>query len=159
MLSSGVTGSALIDQCLVRLRELGSKVDRTRRLSESLSWAVPPPPPPSPAAFSPKRLSPVEDIIEGLLDRAVMSGTRAPSRCHECHGPLSGYHKGYAHGVDVCELEHYELCTGDILEGRMKGQFWRGCPEDFEPQGATGDTYDSPGNVHEQEGSESEEIT
>ena len=159
MLSSGATGSALIDQCLVRLRELGSKVDRTRRLSESLSWAVPPPPPPSPAAFSPKRLSPVEDIIEGLLDRTVMSGTRAPSRCHECHGPLSGYHKGYAHGVDICELEHYELCTGDILEGRMKGQFWRGCPKDFEPQGATGDAYDSPGNVHEQEGSESEEIT
>ena len=43
MLSSGATGSALIDQCIVRLRELGSNVDRTRRLSESLSWAVPPP--------------------------------------------------------------------------------------------------------------------
>ena len=49
------------------------------------------------------------------------------------------YHKGYAHGVDICELEHYELCTGNIQEGKNRGgHFWRGCPEGFEPSGATG---------------------
>ena len=139
MLKSGVTGSALLDQCLTRLKELGNIVDRTRKLSEGIDWAAPPPPPSSPALRSPPRNYPqVEEIIDSLLLSTIMSG-RAPSRCHECHGPLSGYHKGYAHGVGVCELEHYELCCGDIPEGNDRsGHFWKGCPEDFEPQGAFG---------------------
>ena len=143
MLSSRVTGSALLDQCLARLQELGNIVDRTRKLSERIDWAAPPPPPSSPALQSPPRKHPlVEEIIDSLLLSTVMSG-RAPSRCHECHGPLSGYHKGYAHGVGICELEHYELCCGDIPEGNDRsGHFWKGCPEDFEPQGAFGGDQD-----------------
>ena len=159
MLKSGVTGSALLDQCLTRLKELGNRVDRSRKLSESLNWAVPPPPPPSPAApsTSPRGLSLVTDIVDSLLHTVVMSG-RAPSRCHECHGPLSGYHKGYAHGIDICELEHYELCAGDILEGKLKGQYWRGCPEDFEPPGATGDIEDDSESLGGFGDSETEEL-
>jgi hypothetical protein len=72
-----------------------------------------------------------------------MAGGRAPSRCHGCHGPLAGYHKGYPHGKDVCELEHYELCTGDIEEGSDRGgHFWRGCSPDFEPPEASGGSLD-----------------
>ena len=59
---------------------------------------------------------------------------RAVSRCHECHGPLAQYHKGYPHGVNICELEHYDLCAGGIQEGKNRGgHFWKGCPEGFVP--------------------------
>ena len=91
MLSSGVTGPALLDQCIARLKELGDSVDRTRKLSEGINWEVPPPPPSSPVLKSlPGAHLIVEGIIDSLLSASVMSG-RAPSRCHECHGPLSGY--------------------------------------------------------------------
>ena len=103
----------LLEQCQLRLLALDSQVDRIRKSSACSNLDVlPVAPPPSPA----------------------MGGERALHRCHDCHGPLAGYHKGYPHGVDTCELEHYDLCAGGIIEGNGKGgQFWRGCPPDFTP--------------------------
>ena len=107
----------LLEQCQVRLLALDSQVDRIRKNSAHSNLDVlPVAPPPSPAIS------------------AAMGGDRALSRCHECHGPLAGYHKGYPHGIDTCELEHYDLCVGGIVEGNGKGgNFWRGCPSDFTP--------------------------
>ena len=146
-------GADLLDQCILRLTELGERVDRSRRLCEKTNCTIPPAPPSSPVVTP---TSPVNFIIDSILLSPVMSAGRAPSRCHECPGPLSRYHKGFAHGVDMCELEHYELCTGDIKEGNDKGgHFWRGCPTDFEPQESSGNEFIDPklDNVEEVEDS------
>ena len=153
MLGAGASGAALLDQCLARLRELGQSVERTRKLSEGFNWTIPPAPPSSPAlqvsptksSFTTAVPSPVKAIIEDIFQSSVMS-VRAPSRCHECHGPLSSYHKGYPHGIDACELEHYELCKGSIEEGKDRGgHFWRGCPHDFEPADVRGGEFGDVG--------------
>ena len=106
----------LLEQCQLRLLALDSQVDRIRKNSSCSAYdVIPVAPPPSPAIIA-------------------MGGERALPRCHECHGPLAEYHKGYPHGVNTCELEHYDLCTGEIKEGNDKGgHFWRGCPPDFTP--------------------------
>ena len=148
MIDSGVQGTALLDQCITKLRELGERIDRRKSLSGQ--YIAPTAPPNSPATSSlpsPTPSSCALFVIDSILLPAVMSTGRAPSRCHECHGPLSGYHKGYPHGVDVCELQHYELCPGDIQEGSGRGgQFWRGCPGDFEPPESSGMTENGGNN-------------
>ena len=112
--------SELLEQCQLCLLNLDSVVDRIRNTSVGNTWldVLPLAPPPSPTY-------------------SKMSGDahkRAVSRCHECHGPLTQYHKGYPHGVDTCDLEHYDLCAGGIQEGKNRGgHFWRGCPEGFVP--------------------------
>ena len=108
----------LLEQCQLRLLNLDSLVDRIRSKSVGNVWsdASPLAPPPSPA----------ESTMPGDTQK------RAVSRCHECHGPLTQYHKGFPHGVNVCNLEHYDLCGGGIKEGNDKGgHFWNGCPEGF----------------------------
>jgi hypothetical protein len=111
----------LLEQCQLRLIALDSQVDRIRSNSvgnKQLSDVLPLAPPPSPAS----------------IEMSVDSQKRAAPRCHECHGPLAPYHKGYPHGVDTCELEHYDLCCGGITEGNDKGgHFWKCCPADFTP--------------------------
>ena len=64
----------------------------------------------------------------------TMSGKqRASARCHECHGPIAGYHQGYPHGLGLCQLEHYDLCPGGVLEKDRGGHIWKTCPEEYEP--------------------------
>ena len=105
----------------MRLLSLDEQVDRIQRSSihgEVESDVVLIVPPPSPAS-----LAMPGDTLK-----------RAEPRCHECHGPVAPYHTGYPHGIDKCGLEHYDLCTGGILEGSDKGgHFWRGCPDSFSP--------------------------
>ena len=103
----------------MRLLSLDNQVERIRSTSvnrQAETDFLPVVPPPSPAMMT-------GDTVK-----------RSEARCHECHGPVANYHKGHAHGVDMCNLEHYDLCTGDIVEGKDKGgHFWRGCPDGFAP--------------------------
>ena len=112
---------SVLEQCRVRLLSLDEQVDRLRRnsvLGRAVSDVVLIVPPPSPASLA----------MPGDTQK------RAEPRCHECHGPVAPYHTGYPHGIDNCGLEHYDLCTGGILEGKDKGgHFWRGCPDSFSP--------------------------
>ena len=110
---------AVLEQCRVRLLSLDDQVERIRSTSvsrQSESDVTPVVPPPSPAMMT-------GDTVK-----------RSEARCHECHGPVANYHKGHPHGVDICNLEHYDLCAGDVVEGKDKGgHFWRGCPDGFAP--------------------------
>ena len=89
----------VLEQCGVRLLSLDSQVERIRSTSVSRQAetdVLPVVPPPSPAMMT--------DTVK-----------RSEARCHECHGPVANYHKGHPHGIDTCNLEHYDLCTGDII--------------------------------------------
>ena len=81
-----------LEQCSSKLQELSGNIDRVRSLYSPGVLVAPPPTPTSPTGSS-----------------VTMSGSRAPARCHDCHGPLAGYHQGYPHGLNVCQLEHYDL--------------------------------------------------
>ena len=117
------SASETLEQCSLKLQHLSENIDRIRRLSSGRSpekLSAPPPTPTSPASMPP---------------------TRAPARCHECHGPISGYHQGYPHGLGICQLEHYDLCLGGINEKDRGGHSWTPCPSDYVPPQAHGD-YD-----------------
>ena len=133
----------ILQLCSSKLKQLGQRVDRLRSSSEP---AVPPPAPPSTpvSGISLARIvaeSIVSDIMErvtGARDKVFENippkKKRASPRCHECHGPVSGYHQDYPHGLNVCQLEHYDYCEGDILEGKNRsGHYWRGCPDEYAP--------------------------
>ena len=99
-LMSTVQGT--LENCSQKLKLLSGSIDRIRSISTGSSLSDPVAPPPTPA--SPVRSSP------------NMSGKRAAARCHECHGPLAGYHQGYQHGLGQCQLQHYDLCPGGVQE-------------------------------------------
>ena len=108
-----------LEQCSSKLQELSGSIDRIRSLNSCDSpckLIAPPPTPTSPAKL-----------------KTTMSGKRAAARCHECHGPIAGYHQGYPHGLGLCQLEHYDLCPGGVLEKDRGGHVWRTCPEDYQP--------------------------
>ena len=105
-----------LEQCSSKLQELSGNIDRVRSLHSPGVLVAPPPTPTSPTGSS-----------------VTMSGSRAPARCHDCHGPLAGYHQGYPHGLNVCQLEHYDLCIGGIKGKDRGGNVWRTCPPDYEP--------------------------
>ena len=110
--------SELLEQYQLCLLNLDSVVDRIRNTSVGNTWLD----------VLPLAPSPTDSKMPGDAHK------RAVSRCHECHGPLTQYHKGYPHGVDTCDLEPYDLCAGGIQEGKKRGgHFWRGCPEGFVP--------------------------
>ena len=123
---------------------LVKRVDSLRK--KTVSCSSPPAPPPTPFAAestdtdsvqsSPSALHVARSVVEEIM-AATVDTKRAPSRCHECHGPISGYHNDHPHGLNICQLEHYDYCEGGLLEGKNKsGHYWRGCPSEyvFEPQ-------------------------
>ena len=108
-----------LEKCKERLEYLDAKVENIRRLSSDYRDLSPPPPPPSSPA---------------VLESSNMTGGRTDPRCHECHGPIAEYHAKYPHGMGKCPLQHYDLCPGDISEGKDKGgHLWRGCPDSYGP--------------------------
>ena len=123
---------------------LVKRVDSLRK--KTVSCSSPPAPPPTPFAAdstdtdsvqsSPSALHVARSVVEEIM-AATVDTKRAPSRCHECHGPISGYHNDHPHGLNICQLEHYDYCEGGLLEGKNKsGHYWRSCPSEyvFEPQ-------------------------
>ena len=141
----------ILELCAQKLNLLDAQVDRILRTTGSGSWSSPPAPPPSPASGTETVQLVVAEQNQhtptaspSLASMTTeMEFRRAPGRCHECHGPLGGYHREHPHGVNVCQLEHYDLCEGNITEGKNKsGHFWRGCPLDYvlippEPEGGS----------------------
>ena len=125
----------LLEACSEKLLKLDHRIDRIR---SSVSELNPAAPPPTPEQEYSSDTSFVEQIVWDIMEK--VTGTkpkRAPPRCHECHGPLRGYHHEYPHGINICELEHYDLCEGHILEGKNRsGHFWRGCPKGYVPPGS-----------------------
>ena len=119
----------ILNACSTKLLQIDLRVDKLRSSVSGESPSAPPPTPYTPGALI------AEDILVDIMSR--VTGTkpkRTPPRCHECHGPVSGYHKEYPHGLNVCELEHYDLCEGFILEGKNRsGHYWRGCPQEYIP--------------------------
>ena len=106
-----------LEQCSLKLQKLSGDIDRIRSLSNTTSSADLLAPPPTPASPT------------------TMTGKRAAARCHECHGPIAGYHQGYPHGLGICQLEHYDMCPGGILEKDRGGHSWTACPPEYEPPG------------------------
>ena len=136
----------ILELCSKRLQKLDQRIDRLRP-SVSHPPVQPSAPPPSPAPELDSTLV-VDSIITEIMEKAT--GTRykvvgaaskkkrAISRCHECHGPVRGYHEDFIHGLNICQLEHYDHCEGSILEGKNRsGHFWRGCPEGYIPPEVT----------------------
>ena len=134
----------ILQLCSIKLQQLGQRVDELR--SSTSEPAVSPPAPPStPVAGISLASIAVESIVSDIMERVTgtrdkvfedipVKKKRASPRCHECHGPVSGYHQDYPHGLNVCQLEHYDYCEGDILEGKNRsGHYWRGCPDDYAP--------------------------
>ena len=123
----------ILNACSTKLLQIDLRVDKLRSSVSGESPSAPPPTPYTPGALI------AEDILVDIMSR--VTGTkpkRTPPRCHECHGPVSGYHKEYPHGLNVCELEHYDLCEGFILEGKNRsGHYWRGCPQEYIPPGSS----------------------
>ena len=115
------TARDTLEKCCQRLQGLSEGIDRIRSIGKSSEALVAPPPTPS---------SPSVSFVS-------MPPKRAPARCHECHGPLAGYHQGYQHGLDLCQLEHYDLCGGGVTEKDRGGNSWRPCPSEYEPPLAT----------------------
>ena len=74
---------------------------------------------------------------------------RQAARCHECHGPIAGYHQGYQHGLGACQLEHYDLCIGGITVKDRGGHEWKPCPVDYEAPIACGGSWPTPENDHD----------
>ena len=112
----------ILEQCKERLEGLDANVDNIRKLNTSQVT--------SPAAPPPSRA----ESYSGEEIPSSMAGSRAVARCHECHGPvgIGTYHEKYPHGIDKCPLQHYDLCNGNIPEGKDKGgHIWRGCPEEY----------------------------
>ena len=106
-----------LEQCSLKLQKLSGDIDRIRSLPNNTGSGELLVPPPTPA-------SPV-----------TMTGKRAAARCHECHGPIAGFHQGYPHGLGICQLEHYDMCHGGILEKDRGGHTWTTCPPEYEPPG------------------------
>ena len=143
----------ILQLCSERLQRLDHKIDRIRL---SVSEQSPAPPPPTPV---PESAVVVGNIVTEIMESATGARAkafeevkskpkRAPPRCHECHGPIRGYHQEYPHGLNICQLEHYEHCEGDIVEGKNRsGHYWRGCPADYLPLGSddidTGDELEN----------------
>ena len=123
------SASETLEQCSLKPLVLSENIDRIRRFSSGRSPAklTAPPPTPTSAGTSPG------------TSPASMPPKRAPARCHECHGPISGYHQGYLHGLGICQLEHYDLCHGGILERDRGGHSWTPCPGDYVPPSTHGD--------------------
>ena len=73
----------------------------------------PSPPPPTPV---PEATLVVDTIVSDIMAEAMGARRRVyeeanstkPKRalpcCHECHGPIRGYHQEYPHGLNICEL-------------------------------------------------------
>ena len=108
----------------MKLQVLSESIDRIRKVSNSNSSSptklIAPPPTPSSQPESPARMPP----------------KRRAARCHECHGPISGYHQGYPHGLGICQLEHYDICPGGVLGRDRGGHSWTPCPEEYVPPAA-----------------------
>ena len=98
-----------LERCRSVLSLLDSRVDRLSKSVRSQSC-------------SPSR---------GLNSRSSSTPGMA-RRCHGCHGPLDGSHKGIPYGADLvsgCPLDHKKSCEGGIRAGRDKnGGLWRSCP-------------------------------
>ena len=127
-----------LDQCRARLEVLVTTVDRCRTPTGSTPTS-PKAPPSTPCT--------VEE------DSSTMSANRrAHPRCHDCHGPLgASYHGQHPHGLDICPLEHYELCVGGIVDGKDKGgHMWRGCPGEFNPPEACADISEETGHKEDE---------
>ena len=108
------TAQETLEQCSLKLQRLSGSIDRIRSLSISnntIDLIAPPSTPTSP----------------------VMSGRRAAARCHECHGPIAGYHQGYPHGLGLCQLQHYDRCPGGVTEKDRGGHTWKICPPEYLP--------------------------
>ena len=128
-----LSATETLEKCSLRLEALSGNIDRIRSLSSSTSTTVSRAPPPSPA--SPPQVT--------------MPPKRAAARCHECHGPLTGYHQGYPHGLGVCQLEHYDMCPGGVLEKDKGGHSWASCPQDYEPPAPFEQDGWNPNMVHD----------
>ena len=121
--------------CSEKLLGLGTRVENLRRLSSSsevFKDLIAPPP-------SPAELSTSESTLSS------MPVDRVSPRCHECHGPITNYHSRYPHGIGNCPLQHYDLCPGNISEGKDRGgHLWRGCPNGYVPPGPQSLVPDNP---------------
>ena len=133
-----------LQRCREKLLYLDNKVENLQRLSSSSHSIPPSAPPPSPAvpatSFGPPN---------------SMVGGRASPRCHECHGPIGEYHAKYPHGIGSCPLQHYDMCPGDISEGKDRGgHMWKGCPFNYLAPDAS--NYEDTSQVDSQDKSPSE---
>ena len=71
----------------------------------------------------------VGDLLDSLISSVVHQGESVmtrPRQCHHCHRPTSHpEHIGIGAGINICSLEHFELCPG----GRQESLSWTGCPD------------------------------
>ena len=52
--------------------------------------------------------------------------------CHGCHAPIDADHHNFPSGWQKCPLDHWDGCSGGIVEGKgTNGKDWRGCPDDY----------------------------
>ena len=90
-------------------------------------------------------------VVATVLDQLIASAVVEPSitmsrprQCHHCHRLLSNpEHNGIGGGINLCTLEHYELCPG----GRRTEKGWTGCPttdEDTDVDDSQENALDSP---------------
>ena len=118
------TARETLENCSLKLQVVSERIDRIRKISNSNSISptklIAPPPTPTSQPESP----------------ASMPPKRKTARCHECHGPISGYHQGYPHGLGICQLEHYDLCPGNVLGKDRGGHSWTPCPAEYVPPAA-----------------------
>ena len=117
---SSAPSSLLLDACLRKISSLSDQVDtvldRVQKVSKSKSE------PNLSSGFH----ETVDSVLGELIDRTVeFSARKMVRQCHHCHRPCSHPdHAGVASGVNLCSLDHYELCPG----GRQTGAGWTGCP-------------------------------
>ena len=119
--SYSAPASFLLDSCIAKVGCLSKKVDsvlvKVKRLQ---SKSVP--------DLSGERNSVISSVLDQLLASVVCDSTvtmARPRQCHHCHRLLSHPdHIGIGGGVNLCTLDHYELCPG----GRQTGKDWTGCP-------------------------------
>ena len=89
-------------------------------------------------------LAVVEDLLDSLISSAVNQGESImakPRQCHHCHRLTSHpEHVGIGAGINLCSLEHFELCPG----GREESPSWTGCP-DLESDVESGEESENTG--------------
>ena len=112
-----------LEQCCLKLQNLSENIERIRSAARNFNTD----------RRSPTSVAPPPTPTSETKTSANMPPKRAAARCHECHGPISGYHQGYPHGLGVCELEHYDLCPGGVTDKDKGGHTWVPCPAKYEP--------------------------